>query len=446
VEGESCAQSTCPSGSSVCFTPAAQCPASGVAPFIPPQPPGHNLKLKAGAVSHPGHGLTGMARVKAMQQELLDNGPFVVCIALTDAFYVATDAAAMADLGLPAPLDGVITPTILAEVEARLHRSLYNSTRAAPQSDTVGSHVVKLVGWGATEGAGTSDTGVFWEMQNSWGVGWNGNGFFRIMAGDDVLSVESLCPTAASPLVPNTAPFRSSDNGERRVMRSGSRPSLAWTALASRATIPGTLQAKRHGIEVHHHPQPGRKTSSRTNQADVKAIVSHYRRVAKVPEDHPVHVTEASSQAGRLKKYTVHVQFATPGSWGRRAGTNTIESHTIVAEVQNHPSRLAAVKSLDGKPVQSTNSPEKPSAEDSSNAWVVPVVACAAMGLVASAVMVMKDKTRVTKEHAGSQEQEVVTSNPLQDSDELPTMGPQQQEYMADMGPDVTMDGAIVNV
>ncbi|XP_049534797.1 cathepsin B-like [Anopheles darlingi] len=49
----------------------------------------------------------------------------------------------------------------------------------------VGDHSVKIVGWGVENGT------KFWLCANSWGAEWGENGFFKIIRGEDHLSVES---------------------------------------------------------------------------------------------------------------------------------------------------------------------------------------------------------------------------------------------------------------
>ena len=45
-------------------------------------------------------------------------------------------------------------------------------------------HAVKIVGWGMKEGV------AYWEVANSWGKSWNGDGYFRIRRGDNLCGIE----------------------------------------------------------------------------------------------------------------------------------------------------------------------------------------------------------------------------------------------------------------
>ena len=60
-------------------------------------------------------------------------------------------------------------------------------------SDYVGGHAVRIVGWGTDKESGKD----FWKVANSWNPYWGENGYFRMIRGTDEGGIESSC-TAAS--------------------------------------------------------------------------------------------------------------------------------------------------------------------------------------------------------------------------------------------------------
>jgi cathepsin B len=102
--------------------------------------------------------------VAGMQRELMTHGPFEV------AFFVYSD--------------------------------FYNYTggvyRATKGSQMLGSHAVKMVGWG-------EDAGVpYWTVANSWSPAWGEKGLFRIARGTNECGIEQT-PAAGLPLLPFAA-------------------------------------------------------------------------------------------------------------------------------------------------------------------------------------------------------------------------------------------------
>jgi len=66
----------------------------------------------------------------------------------------------------------------------------------------VGGHEVKMTGWGVQTDPKTNMTQKYWKVANSWGKEWNGDGFFKVLRGENVLGIESqIC--FATPLLPS---------------------------------------------------------------------------------------------------------------------------------------------------------------------------------------------------------------------------------------------------
>jgi hypothetical protein len=95
------------------------------------------------------------ANVKAIQQELVDNGPLEVGI------------------------------TIMGEW-ASYKKGIYKLTK----NDTAeGGHAVQLIGWGT--GNTGNEVGVdYWLVQNSWGDQWGEKGYVRMSRGTNELGIE----------------------------------------------------------------------------------------------------------------------------------------------------------------------------------------------------------------------------------------------------------------
>ncbi|XP_062981545.1 tubulointerstitial nephritis antigen [Elgaria multicarinata webbii] len=60
-----------------------------------------------------------------------------------------------------------------------------------PQRDQRRTHSVKIVGWGALQGA-DGQKQKFWIAANSWGNSWGENGYFRILRGQNECDIEKL--------------------------------------------------------------------------------------------------------------------------------------------------------------------------------------------------------------------------------------------------------------
>lgn len=55
------------------------------------------------------------------------------------------------------------------------------------QGSQIGGHAVEIVGWG------TEDSKDYWIIKNSWGSEWGDNGYFRILRGINMCSIEENC-------------------------------------------------------------------------------------------------------------------------------------------------------------------------------------------------------------------------------------------------------------
>jgi hypothetical protein len=256
----------------------------------------------------------------------------------------------MANVGLQSPVDGVITTDLLRTIDDALHTTLYNGTRVTSsqsRSDTIGSHAVKLVGWGSNGAT------QYWEIQNSWGSSWNGNGFFRLEAGVDLLSVESLCPTAASYAA-------TADVLGRRVSRS-----QVPESIMGRKTTPGAVAIKTHAHAIKHASTLGGLSSIATDHTDVTMVVAAYKSYIGMSSASRVSILSAESQATYPKKYVIEVQHATTQS--RRAAATT-ETHSIIAHVSNHPAQKTSLLAVDGKRIVEKSGSD--TNNDSSMSWM----------------------------------------------------------------------------
>eukprot|EP00930_Biecheleria_cincta_P038840 TRINITY_DN26701_c0_g1_i1.p1 TRINITY_DN26701_c0_g1~~TRINITY_DN26701_c0_g1_i1.p1 ORF type:complete len:1031 (-),score=142.28 TRINITY_DN26701_c0_g1_i1:189-3281(-) len=63
-----------------------------------------------------------------------------------------------------------------------------------PSTESTGGHAIVLVGWGKTtarqpKGVGPGQT--YWTLRNSWGPTWSENGYGNVLAGKDIMNIES---------------------------------------------------------------------------------------------------------------------------------------------------------------------------------------------------------------------------------------------------------------
>jgi len=107
------------------------------------------------------------AQVRAMQVELMTNGPLHACIDYFDNF------------------GGFFNENPIG---------IYNSTESRPQT---GGHCLSVLGWGTDRSSGFD----YWIIKNSWGSEWGSEGIFRFIRGQDLCGIESdvwaACPEGA---------------------------------------------------------------------------------------------------------------------------------------------------------------------------------------------------------------------------------------------------------
>jgi len=76
---------------------------------------------------------------------------------------------------------GPVAASINGKALHEYHGGIFNDTTASQET----THIVSLVGFGTEEGGQT-----YWIARNSWGNYWGEMGYFRILAGKNVLGVE----------------------------------------------------------------------------------------------------------------------------------------------------------------------------------------------------------------------------------------------------------------
>ena len=77
---------------------------------------------------------------------------------------------------------GPVAATVNGKLLHTYQGGVYDNTTASKET----THVVSLVGWGLCE----DDGATYWIARNSWGSYWGEMGYFRILAGQNVLGIE----------------------------------------------------------------------------------------------------------------------------------------------------------------------------------------------------------------------------------------------------------------
>lgn len=67
---------------------------------------------------------------------------------------------------------------------------IYRCTRISANSDRLGHHAVRIIGWG--EEVLNNEIVKYWIVSNSWGTWWGENGFFRIRRGSNECEIEDF--------------------------------------------------------------------------------------------------------------------------------------------------------------------------------------------------------------------------------------------------------------
>jgi hypothetical protein len=95
-----------------------------------------------------------------IQDEIRTNGPVTASLAICESFHHQINIGT-------------------------LDEPVYDTFCNSGSADFIGYHAVVIVGWGESDG-----TPPHWEVKNSWGAGWNGNGHFRIRRGTNLAGIE----------------------------------------------------------------------------------------------------------------------------------------------------------------------------------------------------------------------------------------------------------------
>ena len=102
--------------------------------------------------------------VKAIQKEIMTNGPVSTCFRFYENFH-----------------------TFFKENP----RGIYNQTTGKP----VGGHCVKIVGWGHDKNSALD----YWLVANSWTTNWGTHGFFRFKRGTNLCEMDGSCYAGCPP-------------------------------------------------------------------------------------------------------------------------------------------------------------------------------------------------------------------------------------------------------
>ncbi len=121
-------------------------------------------------------GSYGKTNAKNLKMELYINGPIAVSFEPDDFFFSYSD--------------GIIDlkDEDIKKLGIRLIKNNKND-KDKPEWQKV-DHSVVLMGWGKEIVDGEEIE--YWKLQNSWGEGWGENGNFRIKAGVNIMSIESI--------------------------------------------------------------------------------------------------------------------------------------------------------------------------------------------------------------------------------------------------------------
>ena len=75
-----------------------------------------------------------------------------------------------------------------------------------PSTGVDGGHSVTIVGWGVATEEKSGASVPYWIVRNSWGVTWNGDGYFKIVRGQNACAIESAAVSVEAAEPPSSAP------------------------------------------------------------------------------------------------------------------------------------------------------------------------------------------------------------------------------------------------
>jgi cathepsin B len=131
---------------------------------------------KVGGTQYYALALSGVSKIKAIQKEIMQNGPAMMAMKLYPDF-----------VNYKHGVYQHAKPCATCKPGAACNAPFFGC----------GGHAIKVIGWGVENGI------PYWEIQNSWGESWGDKGFAKIKLGSDESSVETLGIEFGTAVVPN---------------------------------------------------------------------------------------------------------------------------------------------------------------------------------------------------------------------------------------------------